>query len=59
MGNSKTIIRYISGKEKIRALDTEMTYLQKKGIIKYFYYPAISYLKMSDAKKKVFIQNIF
>ena len=30
-----------------------MTYLQKKGIIKYFYYPAISYLHMDDAVKGV------
>ena len=30
-----------------------MTYLQRKGIIKYFYYPAISYLHMPDAKKGV------
>ena len=32
---------------------TKMTYLQKKGIIKYFYYPAISYLHMDDAEKGI------
>lgn len=42
-----------SKKEKLKPLDTEMTYLQKKGIIKYFYYPAISYLHMDDAEKGV------
>ena len=40
-------------KEKLKPLDTEMTYLQKKGKIKYFYYPAISYLHMDDAAKGV------
>ena len=30
-----------------------MVYLQRKGIIKYLYYPAISYLDMKDAKKGV------
>ncbi len=42
-----------STKEKLKPLDTEMTYLQKKGIIKYFYYPALSYLHMDDAKKGI------
>ena len=40
-------------KPKLKPLDTEMTYLQKKGIIKYFYYPALSYLHMDDAKKGI------
>ena len=40
-------------KQKLKPLDTEMTYLQKKGIIKYFYYPAISYLHMDDAAKGI------
>ena len=42
-----------SVKQKLKPLDTEMTYLQKKGIIKYFYYPAISYLHMEDAEKGI------
>ena len=40
-------------KQKLKPLDTEMTYLQKKGVIKYFYYPAISYLHMEDAAKGI------
>ena len=40
-------------KPKLKPLDTEMTYLQKKGIIKYLYYPALSYLHMDDAEKGV------
>ena len=35
----------------MRALDTEMVKLQRSGKIKYFYYPALSYLNMEDAKK--------
>ena len=34
-------------------LDTEMVKLQRSGKIKYFYYPALSYLNMEDAKKGV------
>ena len=30
-----------------------MVKLQRKGIIKYFYYPAISYLNIEDAKKGI------
>ena len=30
-----------------------MVKLQKLSLIKYFYYPAISYLKMEDAKKGI------
>ena len=30
-----------------------MVKLQKLGLIQYFYYPAISYLKMEDAKKGI------
>ena len=30
-----------------------MVKLQRKGIIKYFYYPAISYLNIKDAMKGV------
>ena len=37
----------------MRALDSEMVKLQRSGDIKYFYYPAISYLKMDDALKGV------
>ena len=46
-------IQLIESKKKIRALDSEMVKLQKKGIIKYFYYPAISFLDIDDAKKGV------
>jgi len=55
---AKQLLDIVQEKEKIRALDTEMVYLQRKGIIKYFYYPAISYLKMSDAKKGVHSEHI-
>ena len=37
----------------MRALDSEMVKLQRTGMIKYFYYPAISYLNIEDAKKGV------
>tara|TARA_B100000686_G_C16667735_1_gene904548 strand:- start:529 stop:1359 length:831 start_codon:yes stop_codon:yes gene_type:complete len=47
------LLKIISKKEKIRALDSEMVKLQKKGIIKYFYYPAISYLNIEDAMKGI------
>ena len=55
---AKQLLDIVQKKKKIRALDTEMVYLQRKGIIKYFYYPAISYLKMSDAKKGVHSEHI-
>tara|TARA_B100000519_G_scaffold79329_2_gene68611 strand:+ start:2143 stop:2991 length:849 start_codon:yes stop_codon:yes gene_type:complete len=48
-----TLLTEINKKKKIRALDSEMVKLQKKGIIKYFYYPAISYLNIEDAMKGV------
>lgn len=47
------LLKNIDKKNKIRALDSEMVKLQKKGIIKYFYYPAISYLNIEDAKKGI------
>ena len=47
------LLSIIHKKGKIRALDSEMVKLQKKGIIKYFYYPAISYLNIEDAKKGI------
>jgi len=47
------LLKEIEKKPKIRALDSEMVKLQKKGIIKYFYYPAISYLNIEDAKKGI------
>jgi len=47
------LLKFIGDKKKIRALDSEMVKLQKKGIIKYFYYPAISYLNIEDARKGV------
>ena len=50
---AKELYDIFSKKEKIKPLDTEMTYLQKKGIIKYFYYPALSYLHMDDAVKGI------
>ena len=46
-------LKIIGKKAKIRALDSEMVKLQRKGIIKYFYYPAISYLNIEDAMKGV------
>lgn len=50
---AKKLIDIFDKKEKLRGLDTEMVKLQRKGIIKYLYYPAISYLDMKDAKKGV------
>jgi GR25 family glycosyltransferase involved in LPS biosynthesis len=50
---AKELYDIFEQKEKLKPLDTEMTYLQKKGIIKYFYYPAISYLHMDDAVKGI------
>jgi len=47
------LLKNIDKKAKVRALDSEMVKLQKKGIIKYFYYPAVSYLNIEDAKKGV------
>jgi len=55
---AKELLDILNKKKKIRALDTEMVYLQRKGIIKYFYYPAISYLLMEDAKKGVHAEHI-
>ena len=43
--------------KKMRALDSEMVKLQRTGMIKYFYYPAISYLLLEDAKKGVHGNN--
>ncbi len=50
---AQKLIDIFNKKKKLRLLDTEMVYLQRKGIIKYLYYPAISYLDMKDAKKGV------
>lgn len=50
---AKDLLDKVDSKKKMRALDSEMVKLQRSGNIKYFYYPAISYLKMDDAKKGV------
>ena len=50
---AKDLLDKVDSKKKMRALDSEMVKLQRTGDIKYFYYPAISYLKMDDAKKGV------
>ena len=47
------LLKKIESKNKVRALDSEMVKLQKSGFIKYFYYPAISYLNIEDAKKGI------
>lgn len=47
------LLKKIETKNKIRALDSEMVKLQKSGFIKYFYYPAISFLNITDAKKGI------
>lgn len=47
------LLKKIESKKKVRALDSEMVKLQKSGFIKYFYYPAISYLNIEDAKKGI------
>ena len=50
---AKELLDDVDKKKKMRALDTEMVKLQRSGKIKYFYYPALSYLNMEDAKKGV------
>lgn len=50
---ARDMLQIFKEKSKLKPLDTEMTYLQKSGMIKYFYYPAISYLHMDDAEKGV------
>ena len=50
---AKHLLDKVDTKKKMRALDSEMVKLQRTGDIKYFYFPAISYLKMEDAKKGV------
>jgi len=50
---AKDLLDKVDTKKKMRALDSEMVKLQRSQDIKYFYYPAISYLKMEDAKKGV------
>jgi hypothetical protein len=47
------LLKKIESKKKVRALDSEMVKLQKSEFIKYFYYPAISYLNIEDAKKGI------
>ena len=47
------LLTIIKKKKKVRALDSEMVKLQKTGVINYFYYPAISYLNIQDAKKGI------
>jgi hypothetical protein len=56
---ARDMYEIFSKKKKLKLLDTEMTYLQKKGIIKYFYYPAVSYLHIEDAKKGVHAGYMF
>ena len=50
---AQELLEIMEQKPKMRALDSEMVKLQRKGIIKYMYYPAISYLNLKDAKKGV------
>lgn len=47
------LLTIIKKKKKVRALDSEMVKMQKSGVINYFYYPAISYLNIQDAKKGI------
>jgi hypothetical protein len=47
------LLKKIDSKKKIRALDSEMVKLQRSGFIQYFYYPAISFLNIEDAKKGI------
>jgi len=54
---AQELLEIMKKKPKMRALDSEMVKLQRKGIIKYMYYPAISYLKISDAKKGVHAEH--
>ena len=50
---AEDLLKRVDSKKKMRALDSEMVKLQRIGVIKYFYYPAISYLSITDAKKGV------
>ena len=50
---AKDLLDKVDTKKKMRALDSEMVKLQRTGDIKYFYFPALSYLKLEDAKKGV------
>ena len=47
------LLKKIESKKKIRALDSEMVKLQRSGLIQYFYYPAISFLNIEDARKGI------
>jgi hypothetical protein len=47
------LLKKIETKKKIRALDSEMVKLQRSGFIQYFYYPAVSFLNIEDAKKGI------
>ena len=47
------LLKKIESKKKIRALDSEMVKLQRSGFIQYFYYPAISFLNIEDARKGI------
>ena len=55
---AKELLDVVDKKKKMRALDSEMVKLQRTGMIKYFYYPAISYLKMEDAIKGVHAEHM-
>ena len=45
------ILKTYSGKNKERAIDNEYMYLQKRGVINYFIYPALSVLNVEEARK--------
>ena len=47
------LLKKLDVKKKLKLLDSEMVQLQRSKMIKYFYYPAISYLNIEDAKKGV------
>lgn len=52
--NSKVaqhILSNIPSNKKERAIDNEYMYLQKRGVINYFIYPAISVLNIEEARK--------
>ena len=47
------LLKKLDVKKKLKLLDSEMVQLQRSKMIKHFYYPAISYLNIEDAKKGV------
>ena len=50
---AKPLLKYLEGKERIRAIDSELAFIQKKepGLIDSIFYPAIVYLVLEEAQQ--------